>query len=60
MPKYNPRIIEFLEFVNKLPLTDEQKIEFVEQQIALGKENVESKKKNKELFKVVLKDLVEL
>jgi hypothetical protein len=60
MPKYNPRIIEFLEFVNKLPLTDEQKITFVEQQIAIGKENEESKKKNKELFKVVLKDLVEL
>ncbi len=55
-----PQILEFIEFVNRLPITEEQKIEFVKHQIAVVEKKIEEKKKNKELFKNVLEDLVEL
>lgn len=53
----NPKILEFIQFVNKLPLTDSQKVDFVNQQIALAEAHAEGVQKNKKLFNQVLKDI---
>ena len=49
------KVMKFLEFVDRLPLSKEQKIEFVKLQIKIEKERVE----NKEYFsQKVLPDLL--
>ena len=37
------KVMKFLEFVDRLPITKKQKIEFVELQIKMAKERVENK-----------------
>ena len=37
------KVMKFLEFVDRLPITKKQKIEFVELQIKIEKERVENK-----------------
>jgi hypothetical protein len=44
------RELEFFDFVNRLPLSDEQKKDFVKSQITIIKTHQLEKKENKEYF----------
>jgi hypothetical protein len=44
------QVLEFLEFVNRLPLTKDQKIKFVKMQIEIQKKHITELKRYKKYF----------
>jgi hypothetical protein len=55
----NQSILEYLEFVNRLPLTEGQKLEFVKEHILSAKEAEKQTEINSERFRsVVLRELL--
>ena len=55
----NPEVLYFLDFVERLPLSEDQKMEFVQEHIQNVKKAEKQKKQHRERFKsVVLKELL--
>jgi hypothetical protein len=55
----NQSILEYLEFINRLPLTEDQKLEFVKEHILNVKEAEKQTEFNSERFRsIVLRELL--
>jgi len=61
MSKEKVNINEFLDFINKLPLTYDQKLTFIKNYVKKGREQQEQQeaetKANKQRFEIVLQDI---
>ena len=57
MSKEKVNVNEFLDFVNKLPLTHDQKLTFIKNYVKKGREQEAETKANKQRFEIVLQDI---
>jgi len=61
MSKEKVNVNEFLDFINKLPLTYDQKLTFIKNYVKKGREQQEQQeaetKANKQRFEIVLQDI---